>query len=96
MKLRPLGDKMIVRREEAEEKTPGGILLPDSAKTKPQRGKVLAVGEGKLDDKGERIAMEVQPGDIVLFTVYGGNELSLEGEKYLILSQSDVLAILEK
>jgi chaperonin GroES len=85
MKLRPLFDKMIVRREDPEEKTPGGIILPDVAKQRPQRGKVLAVGEGKFDDEGKRLPMEVQPGDTVLFTLYGGNEVELEGEKYGII-----------
>lgn len=94
MKLRPLFDRMIVKREEAAEKTPGGIILPDVAKDKPQRGKVLAVGEGRLDDKGGRYAMDVAPGDTILFGTYAGNEVDLDGEKFLIVSQQDVLAVL--
>ena len=93
--VRPLGDKVLVRRLEAEEKTAGGIVLPDTAKEKPRRGKVEAVGEGKLSDKGERIALQVKKGDEVLFTSYGGTEIKLAGEEYLILDESDILAVLE-
>jgi chaperonin GroES len=93
--VRPLGDKVLVRRLEAEEKTAGGIVLPDTAKEKPRRGKVEAVGEGKLSDKGERIALQVKKGDQVLFSSYGGTEIKLSGEEYLILDESDILAVLE-
>ncbi len=93
--VRPLGDKVLVRRLEAEEKTAGGIVLPDTAKEKPRRGKVEAVGEGKLSDKGDRMALQVKKGDEVLFTSYGGTEIKLAGDEYLILDESDILAVLE-
>jgi chaperonin GroES len=93
--VRPLGEKVLVRRLEAESKTAGGIVLPDSAKEKPRRGKIEAVGEGKLSDKGERTPLQVKKGDEVLFASYGGTEIKLGGEEYLILDESDILAILE-
>jgi chaperonin GroES len=95
LNVRPLGDKVLVRRLEAEEKTAGGIVLPDTAKEKPRRGKVEAVGEGKLSDKGSRLAMQVKKGDEVLFASYGGTEIKLSGQEYLILDESDILAVLE-
>jgi chaperonin GroES len=95
LNVRPLGEKVLVRRLEAESKTAGGIVLPDSAKEKPRRGKVEAVGEGKLSDDGKRVALQVKKGDEVLFASYGGTEIKLGGEEYLILDESDVLAVLE-
>lgn len=95
VKVRPLGEKVLVRRLEAEEKTAGGIVLPDTAKEKPRRGTVEAVGEGKLSDKGERTPLQVKKGDEVLFTSYGGTEIKVGGTDYLILDESDILAIFE-
>lgn len=93
--VRPLGEKVLVRRLEAESKTAGGIVLPDSAKEKPRRGKVEAVGEGKLSDSGARVALAVKKGDEVLFASYGGTEIKLGGDEFLILDESDILAVLE-
>jgi len=95
MKIRPLGDKVLVRRLEAEEKTPGGIVLPDTAKEKPKRGRVEAVGEGRLLDNGQRAPLQVKKGDEVLFSSYAGTEIKLNGEEYLILDEADILAVLE-
>jgi chaperonin GroES len=92
MKLKPLDDRVVVRPLEAEEKTAGGIVLPDAAKEKPQRGKVLAVGPGRLLDSGERVAVGVQAGDEVLFGKYGGTDIEVEGEDVKILRESDILA----
>ena len=93
MKLKPLGDRLIVQAIEEEEATASGILLPDTAKEKPQRGKVLAVGEGRYDDEGEkRIPVDVIEGDEVLYSKYGGTEISVDGEELLVLRESDVLA----
>jgi chaperonin GroES len=92
MKLKPLDDRVVVRTLEAEEKTAGGIVLPDAAKEKPQRGKVLAVGPGRLLDSGERVAIGVQIGDEVLFGKYGGTDIEVEGEDVKILRESDILA----
>ncbi len=93
MKLKPLGDRLIVRAIEEEETTASGIVLPDTAKEKPQRGKVLAVGDGKWDDEGEkRIPLDVAEGDEVLYSKYGGTEVEIEGEELLVLRESDVLA----
>jgi chaperonin GroES len=94
-KIRPLNNRLIVKRIEEEEKTSGGIIIPDSAKEKPQQGNVFAAGPGKRDDSGKRIAMEVKAGDRVLFSKYGGTEVKLDGEEHLIISEDDVLAILE-
>ena len=91
--LKPLQDKVIVQKLEPEEKTSGGILLPDSTKEKPQEGKVIAVGPGAVDDKGQRKPMDVKEGDHVLFAKYSGTEIKLEGEEFLILSEKDILAI---
>ncbi|MDK1031600.1 MAG: co-chaperone GroES [Planctomycetia bacterium] len=96
MKLKPLGDKIIVKRLEAKEKTKGGIVLPDSAKEKPKRGKVIAVGEGKTLESGERKKPDVKKGDEVLFTSYGGTEITVDGKELLIMSQDDILAIVTK
>jgi len=90
--LNPLDDRVVVRRLEAEEKTAGGIVLPDTAKEKPQKGEVLAVGPGKLLDSGKRAALEVKPGDIVLFGKYSGNEVELEGDELVIIRMDDILA----
>ncbi len=95
MKVVPLNDKIIVKRLEAEEKTAGGILLPDSAKEKPKQGKVLSLGEGKLLDSGKRAAFQVKEGDRVLFSSYAGNEVKVDGEEYLIMSEDDILAIVD-
>jgi chaperonin GroES len=94
-KLKPLGDKILVKRVEAETKTKSGIVLPDSAKEKPKRGKVLAIGEGKRLDNGERAAIEVKKGDEVIFTSYAGTELKIDGEEVLVMSVDDVLAVVE-
>ena len=93
MKLKPLGDRLIVQAIEEEETTASGIVLPDTAKEKPQRGKVLAVGEGRFDDDGEkRIPVDVAEGDEVLYSKYGGTEISVDGDDLLVLRESDVLA----
>jgi chaperonin GroES len=95
LKLKPLADRLLVKPLEEEEVTPGGIVLPETAKEKPQRGEVLAVGPGARDDEGNRIAMDVSVGDKVLFAKYGGTEIKMDGDKLLILRESDILAILE-
>jgi len=94
LKIRPLGDKVLVKRLEAETKTAGGIVLPDTAKEKPKRGVVQAVGEGKLLDNGKRTRLQVNKGDEVLFTSYAGTEIKIDGEEYLIMGEEDILAIL--
>jgi chaperonin GroES len=94
LKLKPLGDRLVVKPLEEEEVTPSGIVLPETAKEKPQKGEVLAVGPGARDDDGKRIAMDVAKGEKVLFAKYAGTELKLDGEKLLILRESDILAIL--
>jgi chaperonin GroES len=96
MKIRPLADKVLVERIEAENKTAGGIVLPDTAKEKPQRGKVVGVGEGKLLDDGTRKKMQVKKGDLVLFTSYAGTEIKIDGKEYLIMDESDIMAVIEK
>ena len=96
MKLKPLGDRLIVKAVEEEETTASGIVLPDTAKEKPQRGEVIAVGDGRYDDDGEkRIPLDVQTGDTVLYSKYGGTEIKVEGEDLLVLRESDVLAKVE-
>ena len=94
-KVRPLHNRIIVQRIKDEEKTKGGIIIPDSAKEKPTEGKVIAAGPGRRDEKGHLIAMDVKKGDRVLFSKYSGNEVNLDGEEHLIISEDDVLAILE-
>jgi chaperonin GroES len=94
-KLRPLGDKILVKRVEAETKTKSGIVLPDSAKEKPKRGKVVALGTGKRLDNGELAAFSVKIGSEVLFTSYGGTEVKIDGEELLIMTEDDVLAVVE-
>jgi chaperonin GroES len=93
MTVIPLNDKILVERVEAEEKTAGGIVLPDTAKEKPKQGKVLSLGEGKVLDNGKRQAFQVKKGDRVLFTSYAGSEIKIEGKEYLIMSEEDILAI---
>jgi chaperonin GroES len=95
MKVVPLNDKILVKRLEAEEKTAGGIVLPDTAKEKPKQGKVLSTGDGKLLDSGKRAAFQVRDGDRILFTSYAGNEVSIDGEEYLIMTEDDILAVIE-
>ena len=97
MKLKPLGDRLIVRAVEEEETTSSGIVLPDTAKEKPQKGEVLAVGDGAWDEDGEkRIPLDVATGDVVLYSKYGGTEIKIDGEDLLVLRESDVLAKVEK
>jgi chaperonin GroES len=96
MKIRPLSDKVLVERVEAEAKTAGGIVLPDTAKEKPQRGRIVAVGEGKLLEDGSRKEVQVKKGDLVLFTSYAGTEIKVEGKEYLIMDESDIMAVIEK
>jgi chaperonin GroES len=93
VKLKPLGDRVVLKLVEQEEKTRGGILLPDTAKEKPQKGDVLAVGTGKVLDSGERIPLDVKAGDKVIFARYSGTEVKVEGEEYLIVSERDILAV---
>lgn len=93
LQLKPLADRVVVKKLDAEEKTAGGIVLPDSAKEKPQQGEILAVGPGRTDDKGARVAMEVKVGDKVLFAKYTGTEVKIEGVEYLILAERDILAV---
>lgn len=95
MKFRPLHDRILVRRIEAENKTTGGLYIPETAKDKPQQADVIAVGTGRLTDKGETVALTVKPGDRVLFGKYAGDEIKLEGVEHIILRESDILAILE-
>ncbi len=96
MKIRPLHDRIVVKRVEEEEKTKGGLYIPDTAKEKPARGVVVAVGEGKRDKDGKRIPLDVKEGDEVLFGKYAGTELKLDGEEHLVLREDEVLAVLEK
>jgi chaperonin GroES len=93
-KLRPLSDRLVVEREQAPTKTPGGIVLPDGSKDKPQRGMVLAVGPGRFDGNGKRLEMQVKVGDRVLFTQYAGSEIKVDGDKILLLREDEVLAVL--
>jgi chaperonin GroES len=90
-----LNDRVIVKRLEEEEKTKGGIIIPDTAKEKPQEGKVVAVGPGKLDDAGKRAAMDVKEGDRILFSKYAGTEIKIEGEEHVFMKEDDILGILE-
>jgi chaperonin GroES len=95
MKVKPLQDRLVVKRLAEEEKTKGGIIIPDAAKEKPQEGLVIAVGPGKVTDSGQRVAPEVKAGDKVLFGKYAGTEIKIEGDEHLILREDDVLAIIE-
>jgi len=94
--LRPLGDRIVVKTIEEEERTQGGIYLPDTAKEKPQQGEVIAVGPGRVLENGQRVELEVKVGDRVIFAKYGGTEVKLEGEEYLILRESDVLDVVDR
>mgnify|MGYP001826581278 CR=1 FL=1 len=95
MKVKPLHDRILVRRIEEEEKTKGGLIIPDTAKEKPQEGKVIAVGKGKVNDDSELRPLDVRKGDRILFGKYSGTEIQLEGEEHLIIREDDVLAVLE-
>ena len=95
MKIRPLHDRVIVKRVDEEETTKGGIIIPDSAKEKPSEGKITAVGKGKLLDNGEMLALEVKKGDKVLFGKYAGTEIKVDGEEHLIMREDDIIAIVE-
>jgi chaperonin GroES len=95
MKLRPLQDRILVQRVDEEEKTKGGIIIPDTAKEKPAEGKVVAVGKGKVDENGKRIALEIKKGDRILFGKYSGSEVKIEGNEYLIMREEDVLGIID-
>ncbi|MEE9366292.1 MAG: co-chaperone GroES [Dehalococcoidales bacterium] len=92
VKLQPLADRLVVKPIEAEEKTKAGIYLPDTAKEKPQEGEVVAVGPGRLSDDGKRIAMDIKVGDVVIYAKYGGTEIKIDEEEYMILRESDILA----
>jgi chaperonin GroES len=95
MKVRPLHDRLIVQRLEEEEKTKGGIIIPDTAKEKPIEGKVIAVGAGRIKKDGTKVSLEVKKGDRVLYAKYGGTEVKIDGEEYLMMKEDDVLAIIE-
>jgi chaperonin GroES len=95
MKIRPLQDRVIVKRLEEEEKTKGGIIIPDTAKEKPQEGKVLAVGKGKITEDGKVVPLDVKVGDRILFGKYAGTEIKIEGEEHLIMREEDILGIIE-
>ena len=95
MKIRPLNDRVLVKRLKNKEKSAGGIIIPDSAKEKPAQGQVVAVGPGKLNEAGQRVALNVKAGDKVLFSKYGGTEVKLDGEDFLIMREDDVLGVVE-
>ncbi|MBI3770501.1 MAG: co-chaperone GroES [Deltaproteobacteria bacterium] len=95
MKIRPLQDRVIVRRIEEEEKTKGGIIIPDTAKEKPQEGKVIAIGKGKVNDDGKLTPLDVKVGDKILFGKYSGSEIKMNGEEHLIMREDDILGIIE-
>jgi len=94
MKLKPLNDRVLVKRLESEEKTAGGLYIPDTAKEKPSRGKVVAAGPGKLADDGKRTALAVKAGDLVLFNKYAGTEVTIDGEEHLVMREDDILAVI--
>ncbi len=96
MKIKPLADRVLVKRIEEEEVKKGGIIIPDTAKEKPQKGEILAVGPGRVDENGKRIPMEVKVGDRVLFSKYAGNEVKMGDEEYLIMREDDILAVIEE
>jgi chaperonin GroES len=96
MKIQPLGDRILIKRIGEEEKTSGGIIIPDTAKEKPMQGKVIAVGAGKMDGNGKRILLDVKKGDRVLFSKYAGTEIKIEGEDHLIVREDDILGIIKK
>ncbi|MBI2472124.1 MAG: co-chaperone GroES [Planctomycetes bacterium] len=95
MNVRPLGEKVLVKRVEAEGKTAGGIVLPDTAKEKPKEGKIIALGDGRILKSGERAKFQVKKGDRVLFSSYGGTEVKIDGEDYLLMSEDDILAVID-
>ncbi|HLD35608.1 MAG TPA: co-chaperone GroES [Planctomycetota bacterium] len=95
MKLKPIGDKIIVERIEPENKTRGGIVLPDNAKEKPKEGKIIAIGEGKLMDNGSRVAPSVKVGEKVIFTSFAGSEVKIDNKEFLIMNEEDILAVIE-
>lgn len=95
MKIVPLNDKIVVERLEADDKTAGGIILPDTAKEKPKQGKVISLGDGKLLETGKRAAFQVKAGDKVLFSSYAGNEVTVDGKEYLVMTEDDVLAVVD-
>ena len=95
MKVKPLNDRVLVSRIGEEEKTSGGIIIPDTAKEKPQEGKVIAVGPGKVNDEGKKIALDVKAGDKILFGKYSGTEIKLDGEEHLIMREEDILGVIE-
>ncbi len=95
-KVQPLADRVLIKRIEEEEQKVGGIIIPDTAKEKPQKGEVVAVGPGRLDESGKRMPMEVKPGDKVIFSKYAGTEVKIEGEEYLIMREDDILAIIQE
>ena len=95
MKFRPLGDRVVVRRVQEDQKTPGGIIIPDTVQEKPQEGEIIAVGPGALDDNGKRVAPEVKAGDFVLFGKWSGTEVKIDGQELLIMKESDIMGILE-
>jgi chaperonin GroES len=95
MKVKPLQDRLVIKRIEEEEKTKGGIIIPDAAKEKPQEGRVVAIGDGKVLESGQRVALSVKVGDKILFGKYSGTEIKIDGDEHLILREDDVLAIIE-
>jgi chaperonin GroES len=95
LKLRPLGDRVVVEPLEQDERTESGLFIPETAKEKPQKGKIIAVGDGRRDDEGNRIPMDVKVGETILFAKYGGTEIKMESQKILILKESDILAVLD-
>jgi len=95
MKVKPLQDRVLVKRVEVEEKTPGGIIIPDTAKEKPQKGEVIAVGPGKTTESGAVLALDVKPGDVILFHKFAGNEMEIGGEEHLLMREEDILAVVE-
>jgi chaperonin GroES len=95
LKLRPLGDRVVVEPLEQEERTESGLFIPETAKEKPQRGKIVAIGDGRRDDDGKRIPMDVKVGETILFAKYGGTEVKLDGQKILILKETDILAVVD-
>ncbi|HHT9105672.1 MAG TPA: co-chaperone GroES [Candidatus Wujingus californicus] len=95
MNVKPLGEKVLIKRLEVEGKTAGGIVLPDTAKEKPKEGKIVGLGDGKLLKNGERARLQVKKGDRVLFTSYGGTEVKIDGEEYLLMSEDEILAVIE-
>ena len=94
--IKPLEDRIVIKQVEAEQTTASGLVIPDTAKEKPQEGEVVAVGPGRIDDKGNRVPIDVAVGDVVLYSKYGGTEIKYSGEEYLVLSARDVLAVIEK